>query len=185
MARAIGLLGGLSGGRRVLAVDWGYSNTTLCVVGDDRPLYSRRVHNCAFGKILESIMRVFNVSLDEAQHLLDAEGLTLADSDAPADAQTQAAIADAASDTLGELIRQVKRTLQFMETQRRHLQPTEVWLLGGGASLRNVGPHVAQALQLPVHVWTMPDAAIPCAAGQRGALFSTAAALSALAWRAA
>jgi hypothetical protein len=60
MARAVGLLGGTSGGRRALAVDWGFSNTTLCVVGDNRPLYVRRIHDCAFGGVLESIVDVFD-----------------------------------------------------------------------------------------------------------------------------
>ncbi len=36
MARAVGMAGGLGGGRRALAVDWGFSNTTLCIVGDQR-----------------------------------------------------------------------------------------------------------------------------------------------------
>ena len=77
MARAVGLVGGLGGGRRALAVDWGYSNTTLCIVGDDRPLYSRRIQDCAFGRVLESIMQAFDVTLDEAQHLAESEGLAL------------------------------------------------------------------------------------------------------------
>jgi Tfp pilus assembly PilM family ATPase len=75
MARAVALAGGLAGGRRVLAVDWGFSNTTLCVVGDERPLYSRRIHDCAFGLVLEAIMRAFDVTLDEAQHLAETQGL--------------------------------------------------------------------------------------------------------------
>jgi len=77
--------------------------------------------------------------------------------------------------------------LHFMESQRRHLHPAAIWLLGGGASLGNIGPYLADALQLPVHVWKMSGESqeIPCAAGQRSAVFSGAVALSALAWRAA
>jgi type IV pilus assembly protein PilM len=185
MARAVSLAGGLGGGKRVLTVDWGFSNATLCVVGDGRPLYSRRVHNCGFGRILDAIMSVFHVNLDEAQHLTDTDGLAPQDNALSTDAEAQAAITDAASETLDELIRQLKRTLQFMESQRRHLQPTALWLMGGGASLRNVAPHLAHAIQLPVHVWALPDPPNACAQRQRGALFSGAAALSALAWRAA
>ena len=56
------------------------------------------------------------------------------------------AITSAAAGTLDELVRQISRTLQFTETQRRHLQPAAIWLMGGGASMRNVGPYLAEAL---------------------------------------
>jgi type IV pilus assembly protein PilM len=211
MARAVALAGGLAGGRRVLAVDWGYSNTTLCVVGDERPLYSRRIHDCAFGLVLEAIMRAFDVTLDEAQHLAETQGLAAEGAEpgatvvrgspdpAPsstvgrpattstADPTIQAAIADAADAPIQELTRQIKRTLEFTEAQRRQLQPAAVWLLGGGGSMRNVGPYLEQVLELPVHPWTLPaaEAPIACAAGSRAAVFGGAVALSASVWRAA
>lgn len=202
LARAVGLVGGLNGGKRVLAVDWGYSNTTLCVVGDDRPLYARRIHGCSFGKVLDSVMSTLGVTLDEAQHLVDTEGIVPPDVDdeassglkneiaaagAPRDRRTQVAVTDAAAETLDELIGQVNRTLHFMEAQRRHLQPAAIWLLGGGASMRNIGSYLTQALSLPVHIWTMDGETeeIPCASGPRSAVFGGAVALSALAWRVA
>jgi Tfp pilus assembly PilM family ATPase len=186
MARAVGLAGGLDGGRRALAVDWGYSNTTFCLIGDRRPLYSRRIHDCSFGKVLEAIMQKFAISLDEAQYLIDTEGLLPPEGSPSGDPQSQAAITDAASITIDALIRQLKRTLQFADTQRRHLQPAAVWLMGGGASTRNLSSYLAGAIELPIHVWTLPAAApIACAADQRSAVFSGAAALSSLAWRAA
>jgi type IV pilus assembly protein PilM len=187
MARAVGLAGGLDGGRRALAIDWGFSNATFCIIGDERPLYSRRIHDCSFGKVLDAIMQRFTITLDEAQHLVDTAGLVSPEADAAADPRTQAAITDAVSATIDGLIHQLKRTLQFTETQRRHLQPAGVWLMGGGASLRNLGSYIEKHLELPVYVWSLPpaDAPIPCAAHQRAAVFSSAAALSALAWRAA
>jgi Tfp pilus assembly PilM family ATPase len=187
MARAVGLVGGQAGGRRVLVVDWGYSNTTLCVAGENRPLYARRIHDCSFGQVLDAVVHTFGVTLDEAQHLVDTQGLTAPEATGAADTSTQAAITDAAAETMEELVRQIGRTLHFMESQRRHLQPSDIWLLGGGASMLNVGPYLGQRLPLPVHTWKMPAAAesIACAAGQRSAVFSSAAALSALAWGAA
>ncbi len=187
IARAVTLVGGGAGGRRSLAIDWGYSNTTLCLVGEDRPLYSRRIHDCSFGRVLDAIMEAFDVTLDEAQHLADTEGLTAPDGQTGTDPETQKAVTDAAADCLDELIRQIGRTLHFMDAQRRHLHPAAIWLLGGGASLRNVAPYLAHALGLPVHTWKLAadDAATSCAAGERSALFGGAAALSTAAWRAA
>jgi type IV pilus assembly protein PilM len=187
MARSIGLAGGFAGGRRVLVIDWGYSNTTLCIAGEDRPLYSRRVHDCAFGRVLDAIMNLFHVTLDEAQYLVEVEGIAVGKADSRGALPTAQAIVDAAAATLEELVRQISRTLQFTEMQRRHLQPTAIWLTGGGASLKSVGPYLSEALSLPVHIWSMApeDAPIPCAAGNRAAVFANAAALSALVWRAA
>jgi type IV pilus assembly protein PilM len=187
VARAAGLVSGRDHGRRALAVDWGYSNTTLAIVSDDRPLYSRRIQNCAFGRVLNSITQALDVTLDEAQHLADSHGLTSTHADPQADPQIQSAITEAAAETLDELASQLARTLQFAEMQRRHLQPSCVLLMGGGASLRNVAPYLAATLQVPVDVWHIaPDAEpIPCAEAHRAAIFGGAAALSATVWRAA
>ena len=94
MARAVAMVGGLSGGRRTLVVDWGFSNTTLCIVGDERPLYSRRIQDCAFGQILESIVERFDVSLDEAQHFAETEGLVAGNEIDRPSSDTAAAITD-------------------------------------------------------------------------------------------
>ena len=187
MARTVGLAGGLAGGKRALVVDWGFSNTTLCIAGDDRPHYSRRIHDCAFGKVVDAIMNRLAVTLDEAQHLAETEGVVAGKGQSGAGLETAKAITNAASATLDELVRQISRTLQFTEMQRRHLQPSSVWLLGGGASLKNIGPYLSDALSLPVHIWNLQpeDEPIPCAAGNRAAVFGSAAALSSLVWRAA
>jgi type IV pilus assembly protein PilM len=187
MARAVGLVTGRDRSRPALAVDWGYSNTTLAIVAGDRPLYSRRIQNCAFGRVLDAVIQALDVTLDEAQHLADTQGLTPAKADPQADPQIQSAISEAAAETLDEVANQLARTLQFAETQRRHLQPSGVMLMGGGASLRNVAPYLAAALQIPVDVWHMsPEAEpIPCAEEHRAAIFGGAAALSATVWRAA
>jgi Tfp pilus assembly PilM family ATPase len=170
-----------------LAVDWGYSNTTLSIVGDDRPLFTRRIQECAFGHVLDAIVEAFAVTRDEAQHLAEAEGLAMPNAERAAETEIARAISAAAAGTIDELIRQLSRTLQFMEMQRRHLQPSAVWLLGGGASLKNFGPYLSESLSLPVHVVELlpDDQPIACAAGARSAIFANAAALSALAWRAA
>jgi Tfp pilus assembly PilM family ATPase len=187
IARTIGLVGGLAGGKRTLVVDWGFSNTTFCIAGDDRPLYSRRIHDCAFGKVIDAIMSRLAVTLDEAQHLVETEGVVAGEDHSGSDLETAKSITNAASGTLEELVRQISRTLQLTEMQRRHQKPTSIWLLGGGASMKNIGPYLSEALSMPVHIWSLSpqDEPIPCAAGNRAAVFGSAAALSSLVWRAA
>ena len=187
LARAVGLAGGTPTGRRALAVDWGYSNTTLAIVGEFRSWYSRRIQDCPFSKALESVMDMFGVTLEQAQHLVDAYGLTSSNAVPPTDREIQSAISATVAGTLDELVGQLTRTLQFAETQRRHLQPTSIWLMGGGASMRNIDHYLQEALKLPVRIWKLPagEDEIFCAADNRSALFGPAVALSSLAWRAA
>jgi Tfp pilus assembly PilM family ATPase len=187
IARAVRLATRLRSDQRVLAVDWGFSNATLCVVGNDRPLYARRLHHCSFRRCLEAIQSQLGVSQDRAQHLADTHGVAAAASDDVAQPAIQGAIADAVGETVGQLVDEIQRTLKFFESQRRHLRPNAVWLMGGGASMRNIGPHLCDLLEMPVHVWSVPiDPQLgDVADGNHSALFGTAVALSALAWRAA
>jgi Tfp pilus assembly PilM family ATPase len=187
IARAIGLVTRLRSDQRVLAIDWGFSNTTLCVVGNDRPLYARRLHHCSFRKSLDAIQAELGVSLDYAQHLVDVHGVVGADSTALGSRKIQEAITDAVDETVHQLVEEIQRTLRFFESQRRHLRPASVWMMGGGASMRNIGPHLCNLLEMPVHIWSVQrdpqlDSVTP---GNQAALFGGALALSALAWRAA
>ena len=99
----------------------------------------------------------------------------------------QAAITESVAETAGSWSKQIQRTLRFVESQRRHLHPTSVWFMGGGASVRNIGPYLSEALELPVNLWSVPtDPRFDgVAQGRQAALFGGAFALSTLAWRAA
>lgn len=191
IARAIGLAAAPRNADRVVAVDWGFSNTTLAVVGKGRPLYARRLHNCHFRKCLEAIEDTLGVTRDHAQHLVNVHGVVAPGAEsspgAGGEREIQVAITDAIADVLASLVEQIGRTLRFVESQRRHQHPAALWLLGGGASVRNIGPQLSASLGLPVSIWGVPierDAEAP-ARGRQAALFGTAFALSALAWGAA
>ena len=101
--------------------------------------------------------------------------------------EIQMAITDAVSDSAAALVEQIERTLRFLESQRHHQHPTSLWLMGGGASVRNIGPYLSSSLQMPVCIWNVPGElhGNGLVRGQQNALFGTAVALSALAWRAA
>jgi len=187
MARAVDLVNRFRRERCVLAVDWGFSNVTLCIVSQRRPLYARRLRECGMRLLLESICTALGVTEDEAQHLIDTQGVISPEVDSSGDQELQVAIAEAAYGTIESLIEQVQRTLQFVQTQRRHLLPSAVWLMGGGATIRNIGSHLSGKLGMPVHIWGMPTDMTDLSHfdGRRSALFASSAALSALAWGAA
>jgi Tfp pilus assembly PilM family ATPase len=191
MARAVTLAARDRSNDRLLALDWGFSNTTLSIVGRGRPLYSRRLHDCHFQRCLAAIEQSLGVSRDHAQHLVDAHGVLLPrDAAATEDVgsrELQAAVTSAIYEFVATLAEQIDRTLRFVESQRRHQHPTSLILMGGGASVRNIGPYLSAALDMPVTPWHVPmDRGIDdMLGGPRAALFGPALALSALAWRAA
>lgn len=191
MARAVSLAAGSRNGDRAVAVDWGFSNTTITIVGRGRPLYARRLHDCPFRKCLTAIEDSLGITRDHAQFLVDAHGVTPAGAVARLDSTEeqgiQAAITAAIAEATASLVEQIERTLRFVEQQRRCQHPAALWLMGGGASVRNIGPHLAAALQIPVSIWGLPPEREDqsATAGPQAALFGPALALSALAWRAA
>lgn len=185
MARSIQAVKPLHSGERILAIDWGYSNATLCVVGNGGPLYARRIHRCGLRDGLAAVVNTLGITLDHAQHLVDTQGVLVASESASGDREVRAAITTALADAIQELMAEVQRTLRFFDLQRRHLRPSSIWLMGGGASVRNIGPHLSQMLSLPVRVWDIPLEANESleTSGVRTQLLSGAVALSALAWR--
>jgi Tfp pilus assembly PilM family ATPase len=191
MARAVALAAGPHSSDRTVAVDWGFSNTTICVVGRGRPLYSRRLHDCHFRKCLDAIESTLGVTRDHAQHLVNAHGVVPRAADAQTSAadepQIQSAVTAAIAEVIGSLVEQIERTLRFVEQQRRQQHPTSLSLMGGGASMRNIGPYLAAALNLPVTIWHLPPERERSSVvdASQAPLFGPALALSALAWRAA
>lgn len=191
MARAVALAASPHQGDRIVAVDWGFSNTTICVVGRGRPLYSRRLHNCHFRKCLAAIESTLGVTRDHAQYLVNAHGVARpaegSKGNEISEPQIQLAVTAAVAEVIASLVEQIERTLRFVEQQRRYQQPTSLTLMGGGASMRNVGPYLTAALKLPVSIWHLPpERERPGVVdASQAPLFGPALALSALAWRAA
>lgn len=185
MARAVDLVNRIRSERCVLAIDWGFSNVTVCIVCQRRPLYARRLRECSLRLFLQSICDAMGVTEDEAQHLIDTQGVLSSGSDEAGDQDLQAAVTEAAYGTIDSLLQQVQRTLQFVQTQRRHLVPSAVWLMGGGATIPHIGTYLSSKLDMPVRIWSMPTDTTDLTQvdGRRSAIFGVSAALSALAWR--
>lgn len=196
MARAVALTSNAKAGERAVAVDWGFSSTTITIVGRGRPLYTRRLHDCNFEKCLTAVEQALGVSRDHAQHLVDVHGVLPPRGDRKkndtsqnndGNREVQSAIAGAISEIATSLAEQVERTLRFVESQRRHQHPSTLLLMGGGASVRNIAPYLSALVDMPVVTWQVPadrevDESLQ---GPRSALFGPALALSSLAWRAA
>jgi type IV pilus assembly protein PilM len=184
MARAVALMKPIHSGQRVLAIDWGFSNATICVVGSGGPLYARRIHECSFRSMLDAVTNALGMTLDQAQHVVDVHGVVLPGANDGSKDEIQAAVTTAIAEPVGHLVGEIQRTLHFFDLQRRHLRPSSIVLMGGGASVKNIGPHLSELLALPVAVWNVPSEPTELEEnrGGRRALFGNAVALSALGW---
>ena len=187
MARAVSLVANLGPGARVLALDWGFSNTTLSVVGDRRSLLSRRLRDCSLRQLLEHVRSTLGVSLEQAQYVVDRFGVVKPGEVAAADHEIQSAVTEAAAATLEGLADEIRRTLRYLEIQRQKMRPSALWILGGGASIRNLAEYLEPAIGLPVRIWEIAQEKDTSEARPRfhSALLSNAVALSAMPWRAA
>jgi Tfp pilus assembly PilM family ATPase len=98
--------------------------------------------------------------------------------------EVQAALREVTAPRLGELAKELDRTISFVRTRYPSIVPQRLCLFGEGATVRNVAAHVAERIGLPVDVWRMPSSAkatsrVP---DKLAPLLGAAVALSALAW---
>jgi Tfp pilus assembly PilM family ATPase len=171
----------------VAGIDWGYTTATICVAQDARALFTRRVRSCGLAMVCQSIQSSLNVSPEETQHLLLSFGLPHERSDETV-LPLQQALARAAQEHLSRLVEEIRRTLAYFQAQRRELIPGRIWLLGGGACVRNSAAWLSHECGVPIHPWHLPASSSDdgasqgetVAASESAPLFATAIALSAL-----
>ena len=193
MARAVGLAARSRSSDRAVAVDWGFSNTTICVVGRGRPLYARRLHDCHFRKCLAAIEDSLGMTRDHAQHLVDVHGVTPADADARQTATDEHGRFRPPSRPRSPKSRhrssnRLNGRCDSSSSSAATSIPTSLWLMGGGASVRNIGPlpcRGAADCQFRSGDCRPSASCRTRLHGPQAALFGPALALSALAWRAA
>jgi hypothetical protein len=67
----------------------------------------------------------------------------------------QEALADAAGEHLGRIVDEIRRTIAYFHAQRRQLLPHRIWLMGGGASVRNAAGWFSHECAIPVDNWRL------------------------------
>jgi Tfp pilus assembly PilM family ATPase len=164
------------------AVDWGCGRATLCVVFGGQPVFVRCLRDAGFEAVLQALCESLSVNRDEAQKLLTDHGL--ADRRQGRSEELQEVIEEVVAEPLGRFLEEVRRTLTFLQQQRRTLAPQKLVLFGGGASIRNVATFVAEKLDLPAEPWDLPSRETPPRCGSEWSMpvLGSAIALSTLAW---
>lgn len=178
LARAVNLSAYGSPMPPVAALDWGYSQATLCVVADGVPAYVRALKDCGFDRVVAAIIEELDVNSEEAQQLIEQYGVEGLNSNSAE--EVPALIGELMAEPLRQLESEMTRTLSHVGFQRRAIAPQQLVLFGGGGTIRGVERHLSQRLHLQTSAWRMSQH--DETNSNHDCLFGTALALSALAW---
>lgn len=182
LARAVALTGPSDSAVPTAVLDWGYAKATFCIVVDGLPVYVRNLKKCGLHHLLSKLCENLEVTLEEAQLLLQEHGL--ANSACEENSPTAKLIEEIIAEPVSQLVNEYQRTISHLQCQRRTLLPKNLILFGGGATIRGIAPHLSHCLETQAQVWQFPSKH-PDLAKQPSlpeGLFGPAIALSALAW---
>lgn len=178
LARAVSLSCHDSPMPPVAALDWGYSQATLCVVADGVPAYVRALKDCGFDRVIGAVVGELGVGRDEAQELIGRYGVEAINSNSGD--EVSVLIGELLIEPLRNLETELARTLSHVGFQRRTIAPQQLLLFGGGGTIYGVERHLSRRMRLETHAWRLAQS------DEHGlnhdCLFGTALSLSALAW---
>lgn len=164
----------------VAAVDWGARHATLCLVHEGAAVYTRQLRDCGFAALPHAVHRALGLSVDDAQQLLRTYGVIHPSAPRDRCTEVQQVLTDIVAEPVAALVAEIQRTLAYPELHRAALMPSRLWLFGGGATVRNIAPHLGAKIGLPVEPWGLEGPGDRMAG--EAPLVGPAAALSALAW---
>lgn len=185
VARAAQLIRPTGDTSATAAIDWGYNRVTFSVVREGRPLFTRDLRRCGLREVIAEISGALGVSHDDAQQVLSMYGVP--GEAEPRDATTaelQKVVAEIAAPRLQILIHEMEKTTDYLRFHRTDVIPDKLYLLGGGAAIRNIDTYLDARIKLPVALWLLPVGSARVMSGSRAPLpmLASAIALSALAW---
>lgn len=180
LCRAAQLVSGTQPDQVTAIVDWGAAQSTLCLVGHGRPLFVRSLRDCGYQPLVQTVAQALEIPRDDAFRILHQEGIP--PSGERPDNDVQQLLGELSAEILCHFCDELHRTLSFAQSHRR-LTPSQLIVFGGGATLRNGAPYLAERTGLPVTPWR------PAFLDERSPLdrapielFGPAIALSLLAW---
>lgn len=133
----------------LVALDWGFSQATLCVVQCGKPLYVRSLKKAAFSSLVGHLSDAVSCSHSSAIGLLQRFGVAGANSTV----ERAELIEEVLRPNLERLAAEVRRTLQFIRSHHRNLAVQRIVLFGGGATVVGMTEFLSQALGIEVRPW--------------------------------
>lgn len=166
-------------------LDWGHAGATFNVAVGGQPLFTRCYRGCGMQQIVQAMESQLGYDAEECEQLLAEQGLPGAQISQSGLGDLQRLIGELSSEVVDQVVEETLKTLAFLRTQPANLQPTRLWLAGGGALIKNIGSLIETRTHIPVASWQLPFASDEEAVASHSppaALLTHAAALSMLAW---
>lgn len=185
LARAIAMVSEqMPTGQPIAVLDWGHRAAYFSIIVAGQPVFSRSFKDCGVGGLVAAVGRGLDLSQADCHQLLSTCGVANPQLDHSERTELQELVDDFACELFDQLIVELDKTLSYLRTQRAELIPSEMWLVGGGATIRNVESKLSFETGIPVAPWRLPRRAglATGVEGQSIELLSQAAALSELGW---
>jgi type IV pilus assembly protein PilM len=161
IARAVAMADGTDGARRgetataVGALDWGAVSATFSVLWGHRPVFTRQFRDCGFSAMPAAVSQALGLSLADAEQLLTTHGVCDPAGRKDPLRDVQEVITDVTGGLLNEVVSQLNKTLSYPELHRCGLVPEKIWLLGGGATVRNLAGLLSTKVHRSVETWRL------------------------------
>jgi hypothetical protein len=135
---------------------------------------------------LEAICRALDVSLDEAELLVNGSGFEGDEPGQSIKADLQTVLFDIAAHPLSIMVEELRRTLDFLKRSNSADVPQRMWLFGAGATWKGASEFLSPRIGHPVERWSLRSSGIHGAAESPvpEEILAPAIALSSLAWEA-
>lgn len=181
LARAVALTHDGPIKETLAAIDWGHASVTFCIVRAGQPLFVRSLLKSGLGCFLATLRDTLELNEDEALCVLRQTGVR-GTTGAETEDEMRQVIEEVLSEPLSMLLSELRRTLGYLQSHRADLQPSRIWLFGGGATIRNIDGFLSQHLGLRTARWRMKSRNSKSRFDDSFSMLGPAIALSSLAW---
>jgi type IV pilus assembly protein PilM len=137
----------------VAMLDWGHTGAMFTVVAGGQPIFARTLRNCGCAGISQAVAAALSLSDHEAWHLLSTCGVPSETGRGSTQQELQEFVAELLRGPVDEILGELNKTLDFLKQQSPDLAPQQIWLSGGGATVRNVAEHLEAGLGVIVRNW--------------------------------
>jgi type IV pilus assembly protein PilM len=161
VARAVALADGANDARgdetsaAVGALDWGATSATFSVLWEHRPVFTRQFRDCGFAAVPAAVSQALGLSIADAERLLTTHGVCDPAGRNDPLRDVQEVITDVTGGLLNEIVSQLNKTLAYPELHRSGLVPERIWLLGGGATVKNLAALLSAKIHRNVETWRL------------------------------
>lgn len=164
LGRVLAMTAGSEAAEAVAALDWGFSAATFCVIQRGVPIFVRRLRDCGFRHVLDSLRTAFGLSIEDVECLFATSDPAAKRRLGDASAMVQKAVPEVAAQSLERMVAELQRTLRFLNSHQSQAVPRKMWLFGAGSLWENACEYLATRVEPRPEQWRLEATRIEHAA---------------------